>query len=30
MAIARLLEAYFKENRIRFWGLGSTTFRKED
>lgn len=29
-AIARLLEAYFEENRIPFWGLGSTTFRKED
>lgn len=29
-AIARLLEAYLEENRIRFWGLGSTTFRKED
>ncbi len=23
-AIARLLEAYLEENRIRFWGLGST------
>lgn len=29
-AIARLLEVYLEENRIRFWGLGSTTFRKED
>ncbi len=29
-AIGRLLEAYLEENRIRFWGLGSTTFRKED
>lgn len=29
-AIARLLEAYLEENRIRFWGLGSTTFRKQD
>lgn len=28
--IARLLEVYLEENRIRFWGLGSTTFRKED
>lgn len=28
--IGRLLEAYLEENRIRFWGLGSTTFRKED
>ena len=28
-AIARLLEAYFEEKRIRFWGLGSTTFRSE-
>ena len=27
-AIGRLLEAYLEENRIRFWGLGSTTFRK--
>ena len=25
--ISRLLEAYLKENRIRFWALGSTTFR---
>lgn len=29
-AIGRLLEVYLEENRIRFWGLGSTTFRKED
>lgn len=29
-AIARLLEVYLEENRIRFWGLGSTTFRRED
>ena len=29
-AIGRLLEAYLEENRIRFWGLGSTTFRKEE
>lgn len=29
-AIARLLEAYLEEKRIRFWGLGSTTFRRED
>lgn len=29
-AISRLLEVYLEENRIRFWGLGSTTFRKED
>ncbi len=29
-AIGRLLEAYLEENRIRFWGLGSTTLRKED
>lgn len=28
--IGRLLEAYLEENRIRFWGLGSTTFRSED
>ena len=28
--IGRLLEAYLEENRIRFWGLGSTTFRQED
>ena len=25
--IGRLLEAYLEENRIRFWGLGSTTFK---
>ena len=29
-AIARLLEAYLEENRIRFWGLGSTTFKSKD
>ncbi|MEL6441971.1 MAG: Uma2 family endonuclease [Cyanobacteria bacterium J06621_8] len=29
-AISRLLEAYLEENRINFWGLGSTTFRKRD
>jgi Uma2 family endonuclease len=29
-AIARLLEVYLEENRIRFWGLGSTTFRQEN
>jgi Uma2 family endonuclease len=28
--IGRLLEAYLEENRIRFWGLGSTTLRKAD
>ncbi|AFZ37857.1 protein of unknown function DUF820 [Stanieria cyanosphaera PCC 7437] len=28
--IGRLLEAYLEENRIRFWGLGSTTLRKVD
>jgi Uma2 family endonuclease len=28
--IARLLEAYLEENRIRFWGLGSTTLKQED
>nr|WP_246141508.1 Uma2 family endonuclease [Hyella patelloides] len=28
--IGRLLEAYLEENRIRFWGLGSTTFRNRD
>jgi len=27
--IARLLEAYLEEAEIDFWGLGSTTFRKE-
>lgn len=26
--IGRLLEAYFEETRIRFWGLGSTTLRR--
>ena len=29
-AIARLLEAYLEEKRIRFWGLGSTTLRNKD
>lgn len=29
-AISRLLEVYLEEKQIRFWGLGSTTFRKED
>ena len=29
-AISRLLEAYLEANRIPFWGLGSTTFRKQD
>ena len=29
-AIGRLLEAYLEEKQIHFWGLGSTTFRKED
>ena len=28
--IGRLLEAYLEEKRIRFRGLGSTTFRRED
>ncbi|ACK64164.1 protein of unknown function DUF820 [Rippkaea orientalis PCC 8801] len=28
--IGRLLEAYLEENRIRFWGLGSTTLKRED
>ena len=28
--IGRLLEAYLEENRIRFWGLGSTTLRNKD
>jgi Uma2 family endonuclease len=28
--IGRLLEAYFEEMEIDFWGLGSTTFRKEE
>ena len=28
--IGRLLEAYLEEKRIRFWGLGSTTFRLQD
>ncbi|WP_287279554.1 MULTISPECIES: Uma2 family endonuclease [unclassified Okeania] len=27
--IGRLLEVYFKESRIRFYGLGSTTFRSQ-
>ncbi|MDH3600499.1 MAG: Uma2 family endonuclease [Candidatus Tectomicrobia bacterium] len=26
--IGRLLEAYLEETRTRFWGLGSTTFRR--
>ena len=29
-AIARLLEAYLESKRIRFWGLGSTTFKSRD
>jgi Uma2 family endonuclease len=29
-SIGRLLEAYLEENRIKFWGLGSTTFRRQD
>lgn len=28
--IGRLLEAYLEQNRIRFWGLGSTTFHTKD
>ena len=28
--IGRLLEAYLEETRTPFWGLGSTTFRKQD
>jgi Uma2 family endonuclease len=28
--IGRLLEIYLEENRIRFWGLGSTTLRNQD
>ncbi|PON15397.1 hypothetical protein C2W62_24020 [Candidatus Entotheonella serta] len=28
--ISRLLEAYLVEKRMRFWGLGSTTFRSAD
>ncbi len=28
--LGRLLEAYLEENRIRFWGLGSTTFKSKD
>lgn len=28
--IGRLLEVYFEETRTRFWGLGSTTFRKQE
>lgn len=28
--IGRLLEAYLEEKRIRFWGLGSTTFKSRD
>jgi Uma2 family endonuclease len=27
--IGRLLEAYLEQNRIRFWGLGSTTLRNQ-
>lgn len=27
--IGRLLEIYFEESRIRFYGLGSTTFRSQ-
>jgi Uma2 family endonuclease len=27
--ISRLLEAYFEETHTRFWGLGSTTFRRQ-
>ncbi|CCQ52234.1 Uma2 family endonuclease [Crocosphaera watsonii] len=29
-AIARLLEVYLEEKRIRFWGLGSTTLKNKD
>lgn len=25
-----MLEAYFEETRTRFWGLGSTTFRRQE
>ena len=25
-----MLEAYLEAKRIRFWGLGSTTFRSQD
>lgn len=28
--ISRLLEAYFEETRTPFWGLGSTTFRRQE
>ena len=28
--IGRLLEAYLEAKRIRFWGLGSTTFKSQD
>ena len=28
--IGRLLEAYLEEKQIRFWGLGSTTFKSKD
>ena len=28
--IALLLEGYFQETKTRFWGLGSTTFRKPE
>ena len=27
--ISRLLEVYFEETHTRFWGLGSTTFRRQ-
>ncbi|HEY5870623.1 MAG TPA: Uma2 family endonuclease [Candidatus Tectomicrobia bacterium] len=27
--ISRLLEVYFEETQTRFWGLGSTTFRRQ-
>lgn len=29
-SIGRLLEAYFEETHTKFWGLGSTTLRKQD
>ena len=28
--IGRLLEAFLEETRTRFWGLGSTTFRRAE
>jgi Uma2 family endonuclease len=28
--ISRLLEVYFEETRTHFWGLGSTTFRRQE